>query len=69
MSIIFRGSNNQAEAEAEYIEKFANPFPAANRGTLHSLKSENILQNYNTNYITVTYFIYILSLSPSFSHF
>jgi len=27
VSIIFRGKN-QAENEAEYIEKFANPFPA-----------------------------------------
>ncbi|XP_068607860.1 propionyl-CoA carboxylase beta chain, mitochondrial [Brachionichthys hirsutus] len=30
--IIFRGKENQAEAEAEYVEKFANPFPAAVRG-------------------------------------
>lgn len=33
MQIIFRGKENQAEAEAEYVEKFANPFPAAVRGT------------------------------------
>lgn len=32
MQIIFRGKDNQAEAEAEYVEKFANPFPAAVRG-------------------------------------
>ncbi|KAJ8309927.1 hypothetical protein KUTeg_011792 [Tegillarca granosa] len=31
VSIIFRGKN-QAENEAEYVEKFANPFPAAVRG-------------------------------------
>lgn len=34
VQIIFRGKENQAEAEAEYVEKFANPFPAAVRGTL-----------------------------------
>ncbi|KAK0066703.1 propionyl-CoA carboxylase beta chain mitochondrial, partial [Biomphalaria pfeifferi] len=32
VSIIFRGSKNQHENEVEYIEKFANPFPAAVRG-------------------------------------
>ncbi|XP_056420352.1 propionyl-CoA carboxylase beta chain, mitochondrial isoform X2 [Hyla sarda] len=32
VQIIFRGKSNQAEAEAEYVEKFANPFPAAVRG-------------------------------------
>ncbi|CAI9618620.1 unnamed protein product, partial [Staurois parvus] len=34
VQIIFRGKQNQAEAEAEaeYVEKFANPFPAAVRG-------------------------------------
>ncbi|XP_005099373.3 propionyl-CoA carboxylase beta chain, mitochondrial [Aplysia californica] len=32
VSIIFRGSANPASEEAEYIEKFANPFPAADRG-------------------------------------
>ena len=32
VQIIFRGKENQAEDEAEYVEKFANPFPAAVRG-------------------------------------
>ncbi|CAG5131142.1 unnamed protein product, partial [Candidula unifasciata] len=32
VSIIFRGNKNQRGMEAEYIEKFANPFPAAVRG-------------------------------------
>ncbi|XP_026691031.2 propionyl-CoA carboxylase beta chain, mitochondrial [Ciona intestinalis] len=32
VQIIFRGKTNQAEQEAEYIEKFANPYPAATRG-------------------------------------
>ncbi|GFR97151.1 propionyl-CoA carboxylase beta chain, mitochondrial [Elysia marginata] len=32
VSIIFRGSKNQEDQEAEYVEKFANPFPAAVRG-------------------------------------
>ncbi|XP_025090612.1 propionyl-CoA carboxylase beta chain, mitochondrial-like [Pomacea canaliculata] len=32
VSIIFRGSGKQAEQEAEYVDKFANPFPAAVRG-------------------------------------
>lgn len=34
VQIIFRGKDNQAEAEAEYVEKFANPFPAAVRGKI-----------------------------------
>ena len=32
VQIIFRGSDNQAEKEKEYVEKFANPYPAAIRG-------------------------------------
>lgn len=32
VSIMFRNSKNQQEQEAEYVEKFANPFPAAIRG-------------------------------------
>ena len=32
VQIIFRGSTDQAQKEAEYIEKFANPYPAAIRG-------------------------------------
>ena len=32
VQIIFRGSQDQAERETEYIEKFANPYPAAIRG-------------------------------------
>ncbi|XP_071949379.1 propionyl-CoA carboxylase beta chain, mitochondrial-like [Antedon mediterranea] len=32
VKIIFRGDDNVAEAEQEYIEKFANPFPAASKG-------------------------------------
>jgi len=32
VQIIFKGKENQAEAEAKYVEKFANPFPAALRG-------------------------------------
>ena len=37
VSIIFRGSKNQQDQEAEYVEKFANPFPAAVRGQSHIL--------------------------------
>ncbi|XP_067949326.1 propionyl-CoA carboxylase beta chain, mitochondrial-like [Watersipora subatra] len=32
VSIIFRGADDQSSKEEEYIEKFANPFPAAVRG-------------------------------------
>ena len=32
VKIIFKGSKSIAEKEAEYVEKFANPFPAATRG-------------------------------------
>lgn len=39
VQIIFRGNENQAEAEAEYVEKFANPFPAAVRGEPSSSSS------------------------------
>jgi hypothetical protein len=31
VSIIFRGKD-QERNEAEYVEKFANPFPASKRG-------------------------------------
>ncbi|TPP57139.1 Propionyl-CoA carboxylase beta chain [Fasciola gigantica] len=32
VKIIFRGKDNQVEAEDDYIRAFANPFPAATRG-------------------------------------
>lgn len=32
MEIIFKGHENVDAAQAEYINKFANPFPAAVRG-------------------------------------
>lgn len=32
VSIIFRGKDDQEAKEAEYVDKFANPFPAAVRG-------------------------------------
>ena len=32
VKIIFKGTNEIHKKEAEYIEKFANPFPAATRG-------------------------------------
>lgn len=32
MEIIFKGRENVEAAQAEYIDKFANPFPAAVRG-------------------------------------
>ena len=32
VKIIFKGSKNIASKEKEYIEKFANPFPASTRG-------------------------------------
>lgn len=34
VEIIFRHAKDKAEAEAEYVEKFANPLPAAQRGFL-----------------------------------
>lgn len=42
VQIIFRGKENQAEAEAEYVEKFANPFPAAVRGPFPNRFPEQI---------------------------
>lgn len=32
MEIIFKGHQDVEAAQAEYVEKFANPFPAAVRG-------------------------------------
>lgn len=32
VKIIFKGNNDIREKEEEYIDKFANPFPAASRG-------------------------------------
>jgi propionyl-CoA carboxylase beta chain len=32
VEIIFRHSKDKTRAEKEYVEKFANPFPAAKRG-------------------------------------
>ncbi|KAJ3150622.1 hypothetical protein HDU89_003030 [Geranomyces variabilis] len=37
VEIIFRKSMNKAQAEQEYISKFANPFPAAERGFLDDI--------------------------------
>ena len=37
VSIIFRGADDQASKEEEYIEKFANPFPAAVRGGCYDI--------------------------------
>ncbi|KAI8869662.1 propionyl-CoA carboxylase beta chain, mitochondrial [Ramicandelaber brevisporus] len=37
VEIIFRNKENRAQAEAEYIEKFANPLPAAQRGFLDDI--------------------------------
>ncbi|CAH1782114.1 unnamed protein product [Owenia fusiformis] len=42
VSIIFRGDPNVAEAEEEYIEKFANPFPAAVRGFVDDIIEPNL---------------------------
>jgi len=37
VSIIFRGGKDQEAQEAEYVEKFANPFPAAVRGYIDDI--------------------------------
>lgn len=37
VEIIFRDPSKRAEAEKEYIEKFANPLPAAQRGFLDDI--------------------------------
>lgn len=34
VSILYRGKENVAELETEYMEKFGNPFPAAIRGKI-----------------------------------
>lgn len=34
VEIIFRHAKDKAQAEKEYVDKFANPFPAAQRGFL-----------------------------------
>ncbi|ORX89119.1 carboxyl transferase [Basidiobolus meristosporus CBS 931.73] len=37
VEIIFRNESNRADAEAEYVKKFANPLPAASRGYLDDI--------------------------------
>ncbi|KAK9708906.1 hypothetical protein K7432_009346 [Basidiobolus ranarum] len=37
VEIIFRHESNRADAEAEYVKKFANPLPAASRGYLDDI--------------------------------
>jgi propionyl-CoA carboxylase beta chain len=32
VEIIFRNSDNREQAEKDYVDKFANPLPAAQRG-------------------------------------
>lgn len=55
VQIIFRGKESQAEAEAEYIEKFANPFPAAVRGA-HRAQTYLIAGNFIRLWSDVTYY-------------
>jgi len=43
VSVLYRGADNVAEREAEYIEKFSNPFPAAVRGFV-----DDIIEPYTT---------------------
>eukprot|EP00118_Oscarella_pearsei_P016913 m.165074 g.165074 ORF g.165074 m.165074 type:complete len:318 (+) comp38890_c2_seq21:1236-2189(+) len=42
VSIIFKGRPDIAESEAEYVEKFANPFPAAGRGFVDDIISPRV---------------------------
>ncbi|KAK4473148.1 hypothetical protein MN116_004330 [Schistosoma mekongi] len=37
VQIIFRGKDNQSQAEEDYIKAFANPFPAVNRGYIDDI--------------------------------
>ena len=37
VAIIFRHSDDRSKAEAEYIDKFANPLPAAQRGFIDDI--------------------------------
>uniref|UniRef100_UPI00358F6AB0 propionyl-CoA carboxylase beta chain, mitochondrial n=1 Tax=Myxine glutinosa TaxID=7769 RepID=UPI00358F6AB0 len=39
VQIIFRGKDDQLAAEEEYVQKFANPFPAASRGFVDDIIS------------------------------
>uniref|UniRef100_A0A8C4NC02 Propionyl-CoA carboxylase beta chain, mitochondrial n=1 Tax=Eptatretus burgeri TaxID=7764 RepID=A0A8C4NC02_EPTBU len=39
VQIIFRGKEDQLAAEEEYVQKFANPFPAASRGFVDDIIS------------------------------
>ncbi|KAK6194792.1 hypothetical protein SNE40_000348 [Patella caerulea] len=41
VSIIFRGGKNQEQQEKEYVETFANPFPATNRGFVDDIIEPN----------------------------
>lgn len=63
VQIIFRGKENQAEAEAEYVEKFANPFPAAVRGeqchTFYSSLWTLVSASVQTRYNNITHYTLI----------
>lgn len=37
VKIIFKGNKDIHEKENEYVQKFANPFPAANRGFVDNI--------------------------------
>ncbi|OQV22663.1 Propionyl-CoA carboxylase beta chain, mitochondrial [Hypsibius exemplaris] len=45
VAIIHRGSKDLAKAEADYVEAFGNPFPAANRGFI-----DDIIEPHTTRY-------------------
>lgn len=45
VQIIFRGREDQNEREAEYVEKFANPFPAAIRGYVDDIIEPNMTRS------------------------
>ena len=47
VEIIFRGAHLK-EKESEYVEKFANPFPAASRGFI-----DDIIQPSHTRYLII----------------
>ena len=73
VQIIFRGKDNQAEAEAEYVEKFANPFPAAVRGEIyHIALAHRCVRSYycgvHDSFLTKTFLFFQDLLMTSLSH-
>lgn len=46
VKIVFRGQDNQDKLKDEYLQKFSNPFPAANRGYTDDIIEPSLTRKY-----------------------